>query len=1667
MNTTFCGFGGPAELHKYGGLWTPSRAATPSRSATTDLTELPSHSSSPGRFTAHMTTFRQLLEEFDESAKTTAAKGRRFEEFCLDYFQTDPIWVERFDAVWPWMDWPGRESEADAGVDLVARERGTDDLVAIQCKFYSPTASLSWTGVSTFVGMLGRPQFTSGMIVSTAGSESPKVEVNLERHAKATTIWRVDDFERSAIDWDQFTLSSPSQLRIRPPLTLRPHQEAAIADVIAGFEESDRGQLIMACGTGKTLTSLRLAEQVVGAGGSVLFLVPSINLLSQSVKAWANDATIPLATFAVCSDAQAGARRREDEDMSANDLSVPASTNTEALLEAIDARASNSNMSVVFSTYQSIDVISKAQADGIGQFDLVICDEAHRTTGAFTDIDDQSMFTKVHFDEYVNTAKRLYMTATPRVYGDQAKAKAADADVLVASMDDESTFGPVFHELRFGDAVAQRLLTDYKVLVLAVNEDEVSSAFQRQLAGTDGELALNDVSRIVGCWHALSKRGPQFEGDNHPMRRAVAFSSTIKQSKAFTEAFPEIANEALEERAHRNAVKIEAQHVDGKTNVKVRSEAVAWLEEPPGQGVCRVLSNAKCLTEGVDVPALDAVLFLQPRKSIVDVVQAVGRVMRLAPDKEFGYVVLPVAIPAGVAPEDALRNQKDYQVVWQVLQALRSHDERLAAEINKIDINKTSSKVEVIGIGLGNGGDDPANPGEKITTTTTQSAGTQLELPDLHEWHDAIYARIVEKVGNRRYMESWAADIAQIASAQETRIRTLLDHPDQNPQAVGRFDEFLTALRNNLNDGVSRDDAIGMLSQHLITRPVFEALFGGDQFTLNNPVSQVMQSMIDTLDDANLQSETATLEGFYEHIRMLIGGITTAEARQKVITELYEKFFKRALPQTVEALGIVYTPIEIVDFINRSVNDLLRKHFDGTTLSDEGVHVLDPFTGTGTFITRLLQTGLINPADLGRKYASELHANEIMLLAYYIAAINIETTYNTLTSTGGYQPFEGIVLADTFQLAEDGDPMDAIFFPSNNARADHQKGLDIRVIVGNPPYSVGQTSQNDNNQNLTYPTLDTSITNTYAKRSTATNKNSLYDSYIRAIRWASNRIQTSPDGGIIGFVSNGGWIDGNTADGIRLTLADEFHHIYIYNLRGNQRTSGEQSRREGGKVFGQGSRNTVAITLLVKLPGLVPPGGAQIHYHDIGDYIDRETKLHTINNGTVESLPWRIIQPNRPGDWVNQRDQSYDQLVPLSGENGVFQLATNGLQTGRDAWAYNSSNSGLIRNVQRMIHFFNEEVASFNDVAVQVNNGRRTDEARATVKHDASQYAWERSDYARVAAGHRKSLEDRMLRTGMYRPYFKQEVVFDRSLNGMVYQLPRLFPTPETRNRGISVVTQGSKAPFGVSATDLIPCLHLIGSDTTAFLARWRYEEPNTEPSLLDDATDDGWKRVSNLNPALVARFQNELGAGITDDDVFHYVYGALHSPEFRERYESNLKKEAPRVPMAPDRETFAAFRGAGAELMELHIGYEDVDPYPLTEHWSRGADPDVDRKVLRVGDKKMRYPRVTEPETGKKVADRTQLIYNQHLTLSGIPERAHDYKLGTRSGIDWIIDRYYIKTDKASGIVNDPNAWADEHNDPRYILDLIGRVTTLSLRTLDIIDALPPLLTGMDSAGR
>lgn len=1599
-----------------------------------------------------MTTFRQLLQEFETAATSLSNKGSIFEQFCQSFFKTDRFFAELYDEVWLWQEWPGRDGETDSGVDLVARNRADGSLVAIQCKFYEPTAKIGQQHLAKFLNVLGRNDFVSGLFVSTTSKQwSPKADEQCRKFGKPVTPFGVPQFEESSVDWSAFRIETPWELKLETSKKPRPHQTDAIDDVVNGFKKEDRGQLIMACGTGKTYTSLCLAERLIGVGGNVLFLVPSINLLSQSVKAWAADATVPLRPFAVCSDSKAG-KRNSAEDASPNDLVFPASTDTEALAKAFEASSSDKAMNVVFSTYQSIDVVGECQKQGIPEFDLIIADEAHRTTGVTLKDAEDSIFTRVHYDEYVKAKKRLYMTATPRVFADRTKVKAQDHQAFLVTMDDKKIYGSEFHRLPFGDAVASKLLTDYKVLVLAVDEGEVSELFQTQLADDGIELKLDDAAKIIGCWHALSKRGPQFGEDKIPMKRAVSFTSTIKESENFTKAFPKLVDEALEQYSKKNAIRIEAQHVDGKTNVLERSRRISWLEEEAGREVCRVLSNAKCLTEGVDVPALDSILFLKPRKSVVDVVQAVGRVMRLAPGKDMGYVILPIAVPAGLSPEEALRDNKRYEVVWEVLQALRSHDERLNAEINKIDINTTSKKIDFIGVGIGSDDYDQV----ETDSSGENQISEQMPLTGMNAWRDALYAKIVDKVGDRHYWDKWAKDIGVIAERHETRIRGILDREDINPEIVAEFEVFHTALRAHLNESIDRDSAISMLSQHLITKPVFDALFGHDNFANSNSVSNVMQRMVERLDERGVERESEELAKFYESVKLRAEGITDAAGKQKIIAELYEQFFKNAIPKVAASLGIVYTPVEVVDFINQATNDLLRKHFDGASIADKGVHVLDPFAGTGTFITRLMQSELIPKDLLPRKYRKELHANEIMLLAYYVAAMNFETTYHDLVDGNDYEPFDNIILTDTFQMSEEDDLIDAEIFPRNNARTDRQKALDIRVIIGNPPYSSGQGSQNDDNANLDYPSLDASIADSYARLSTATNKNSLYDSYIRALRWASNRIADSTDGGIVGFVTNGGWLDGNTADGIRKTLVGEFHHIYIYNLRGNQRTSGEQSRKEGGKVFGQGSRNTVAITLMVKQKESVPNTGSKLHYVDIGDYLSRDEKLHLVSKATVKNLDWKNIIPNELGDWVNQRNSNYDNLMPLTGDDGVFGISSNGLKTNRDAWVYNSSKNVLKANITRGIENYNSARDQFWNLHPDVNGTKKQISAKVKnfVAKDSSKWSWSSDDYRRIANQQSLSLESGMIRESYYRPFEKRKLAFDRTINERTYQLHQLYPDCDSKNYGISIPSSGSVVPFQALAADCIPDLHLTGD--SKYLARWRYIESNDDKTLIENGVED--VRQSNLNPDSVSSIRKKTKLkSLTDDDVFAYVYGILHSTQYRDEFQVNLKKEDPRIPVVTSPEKFMAYVKAGQALWDLHIGYENQDPHSdIKENWTN----EPTNETLLVTDRKMSQPKVNDPSTGKKVPDTSKLVYNPHLTLENIPEDAHHWRLGTRTAIDWIIDRYYITTHKDSGIVNDPNQWGLELDppNPRYIVDLIKRVVTVACETHDIVQSLPDL---------
>ncbi len=1285
----------------------------------------PRHAHQHRRSETGSRTVYEVIDWIRDTSETEKEKGTKFERASRYYLKNDPVYAQRFSEVWMWNDAPTNDG-ADVGIDLVALDAEDGSYWAIQCKCYaSPTLNLK--DVATFYAKAAiGDTYKHNMIISTCEDFGPHLDKTAIEYGTVRLF--ADDMAASDIDWDSFVEGKPIGKReFKEP---RPHQREAIDACLEKFQDHDRGQLIMACGTGKTITSLRLTEELLPEGSLVLFLAPSIALVAQTMREWANQSKRPMRCAVVCSDETASRTDGDTWETSLSDLPYPATTDPAALYGQISRFDRGSGINVVFSTYQSIQVVSDAQSMGLDPFDLVVCDEAHRTTGASASSDnltDQSAFTKVHDNRLVSAKKRVYMTATPKIYGDNARRQAKEESYEVSSMDDEEKFGPVFYKLSFARAVDDGLLTDYRVIALTVSEDVVSEVYQRAMANDEG-FEITDAAKVIGCWKGLVDQGKE-DGSGHPLKNAVAFCSTIPESKRISDYFERTVRAYIDyEHEQGNDVAefdCELRHVDGSMDMATRKDKLSWLAATDDES-CHVLSNVRCLSEGVDVPNLDAIMFLQPKKSRVEVVQAVGRVMRRFEGKDYGYIILPVVVPAGYTPEEALDNTDAFKVVWEILQALRSHDERLEGAMNSLEYDmSTTAVVEVINVGDkkpgGSGSEGDGGEGEE----PPREGGTQLQIDFTDkQLQEAVNAVIVKKCGTKIYWEDWAKDIGQIAKRHIERVGELvLDGGSAAPE----FAVFLRGLRDSLNNGITEAEAVEMLAQHMITLPVFETLFAGSEFASSNPVSIAMEGMVNTLREYGIEtdSERRELAELYASVRLRAGSVRTDAGRQKIIKELYEKFFSQAFKATSERMGIVYTPNEVVDYILHATDRLLKKEF-GKNLADEGVHILDPFTGTGTFVVNLLQdSGLIPDNRLAYKYANEVHCNEIVLLAYYIATINIEHAYHSRIP-GEYVPFEGAVLTDTFQMYEEGDPIDLDTFVDNTERILRQMKSPINVIVGNPPYSAGQKNANDNNQNMSYPTLDGKIAATYAARGTATNKNSLYDSYIRSFRWASDRIGKR---GMVSFVTNGGWLDGQAMDGFRRTLVDEFSSIYVFNLRGNQRTQGEQSRKEGGKIFGSGSRTPVAITMLIKNPDSSEHGA--IHYHDIGDYLTREEKLSIVASAIEgEPFEWDSITPDRHGDWLNQRDDSWYEFAPLGIEKrkqpmGMFEIWSRGVATARDAFSWGFDSSEVLKNISLHIDFYESERAKFKGHSAD-------DELKDSVQYDERKCKWNRSLFQRL-----------------------------------------------------------------------------------------------------------------------------------------------------------------------------------------------------------------------------------------------------------------------------------------------------------------------------------------------
>ncbi|HFC9356810.1 TPA: DEAD/DEAH box helicase, partial [Enterococcus hirae] len=1523
------------------------------------------------------------------------------------YFKNEPRYKNLFSDVWLLNEVPEEYAipKKDTGVDLVARKETTGELTAIQAKFYDN--KIYKRHIDSFLAELGKSYYSDGIIVYSLDSLSSNADEAINQLSKSVQQIGLSDLRNSQVDWESFIPSRPNEVKVKNVKKTRPYQNDAINLTIEYFKENDRGQLIMAPGTGKTFTSLKLVEKMAKQTNketfNVLYLVPSIQLLSQTLIGWNNDTELSMHSFAVTSDRNAS-KKKNDDELSAKDIGFPATTDSEKLLSNYKKIENNQrDLMVVYSTYQSIEVLHEAQEKGFPNFDIIICDEAHRTTGAKALGEEASVFTRVHNNNYIKASKRLYQTATPKIYGTDAKQKAEDSSIVLSSMDNKDIYGEEIFRLGFGQAVSNDILTDYKVMVLAVDEKVIQKDMQKVLSDSENGLDVDDVSKLIGVWNGLMKRSSVdkdavFEGK--PMQRAISFINTINNSKKISSQFNEVVNEYLDGNESIQQ-SINVRHVDGMMNTLEKKEALDWLSEDFAEDETRVLSNVKFLTEGIDVPNLDAVIFLAPKKSQVDIVQAVGRIMRKFKDKEYGYIILPIVIPEGTTPESILDNNKKYEAVWQILNALRSVDERFSAMINKLELNrKKPENMDVIGIGEAPSVEDVENS-SKGNDNEQSSYQTALEL-DWGEIENAIYAKVVKKVGDRRYLEDWSEDVAKIAQRHIEQITIMIS--DENSQTAIEFDKFLKSLQHNINESIDEKQAIEMLAQHLITAPIFEALFGEYSFVNNNPVSEAMDKIVEELSKfGGFNKEQDELKEFYDSVKLRAEGIDNAEAKQRIIITLYDKFFSKGFKETTQRLGIVFTPVEVVDFIVKSVDDVLKKHF-GKAIEDEGVHILDPFTGTGTFIVRTLHylkdklaNGEITLADITRKYTQELHANEIVLLSYYIAAINIESTFAELNHQE-YKPFEGIVLTDTFESTEQEDTLDDSFFGTNDERLKRQQKAPITAIIGNPPYSKGQSNENDNNKNIDYPKLFKSISDTYVKNSKTTSVLGMYDSYVLSIRWASNRLNGK---GIISFVSNGSYIDSQSADGLRKSLFEEFNHLYIFNLRGDARTSGEQRRKEAGNVFGSGSRTPISISILVKDGS----NSHEIHYHDIGDYLNREQKLDILKSTqSINGIEWNKIEPDKNNDWINQRDKNYENYRALADEeNSYFGIKDIGIVTNRDAWVSNFSKIDVAKNVRRMIDNYNAEVDKLEKVseAIDIKN------LSSFVTNDESKISWAASLKMAAVRHEKMTYDSENILLSMYRPFTKKYLYRARILNERPRKSFQTFPNTDSHNLSINVSGAGFKGNFSTLITKEVTFMDMINKSRN--LPKYIYEQDGLFEGKLDN---------------------------VSNDMDFYYIYGILHSEEYRIKYDNDLQKALPRIPEVKDKEKYVE---VGKKLADLHLNYEDVPAYEGVNIVFKSDNPSF--KV-----EKMKHPRRGQLDT---------IIFNEDIVITDIPERAYEYVVNGKPAIEWIIDQYQVKKDKKSGIVDDPNEFSDN---PKYIFNLLLSIINVSMQTMDLVESLPPL---------
>lgn len=1574
----------------------------------------------------------ELIKEKLHAIPNLRHKGSLFEKISKQFLQEHDS-ANEYESIDLWYDWELRGKECDKGIDIVITT-SNKEYIAVQCKFHQN--SISYNDISPFLTQLqsgvGEVRFKKGIIISTSNltSEALKAIEQIRSTGMGIDIDEIteEDFIYSRIDWEKF---DPTKTEDEIPLcdkkSPRSHQTEAINATKEYFSDpkNARGKLIMACGTGKTYTSLKIMETLDPK--ITLFLVPSIALLSQTFREYAQEKSEPFYASIVCSDDKTGQSKNEDnDDIKFSELPIKASTSLKDILSVYEKAQKENKRFIIFSTYQSALRIKEAQEAGLNGIDLIICDEAHRTVGAMyssNERDDKNAFTLCHSDENIKATKRLYMTATPKVYSESSKAKAKEKDNVIYSMDDADIFGEEIYTLNFERAIALDLLTDYKVIILAVRSENLSGVTnsvnkkisQLKAEGTklDKKLINNEfVCKIVGTHKGLAKQdlivldkenkedhNLQNKADTFVSQRAISFCKSIQTSKNIKDSFETIMecyDEELKKKSFKN-LKISIDHVDGTMNCKDRLEKLENLNqfEP---NTCKVLSNARCLSEGVDVPALDSVIFFDGKSAMVDIIQAVGRVMRKAKHKKRGYIILPIALEESEIKnlDEAVKNT-NFQNIWKVLKALRSHDSSL------VDEATFKEKIKIFGSDDGKKQDD-----EK----------TLFDAILLQDLANAVYNVMPTKLGDRNYWENFAKKTGNIARTLNERLKDIFD---KNPEI---FDNFLTSLRGNIHQGIKEEEALDMITSHVITKPIFDAIFGDN---IQNPIAKALDKMVLKLSTLGLEGETKDLKNLYESVKTEATHAKSQKSQQELIKNLYNTFFKEAFKKQSEKLGIVYTPIEVVDFILRATNGILKKHFN-TDFNDQSITIFDPFTGTGSFIARLLskENNLISDEALKEKFQKNLFAFDIVLLSYYIALINITQAAQSRDSS--LKNFKNIALTDSLDYLEEKSAKGVIpgfeDLKENQEIKTTMEKQNIRVIIGNPPYSSGAKSENDNNQNLKHPKLQKWVYETYGKNSTAKVGATTRDTLIQSIRMASDLLK---DKGVLGFVVNGSFIDSKSADGFRKCVAKEFSHLYALNLRGNQRTSGEVSRKEGGKIFDSGSRATVAVIFFVKDKDAP---NHTIFYYEVEDYLKREAKLHLLASfENLDLVPFKEITPNNKGDWINQRNDAFDKLIPLKRDpklkivDTIFDLNSNGVISCRDPWVYNFSPKNLMQSVQNCIDTYNADLKRFNERYREAFKQRTKGIKPADrYKHlndkeittDKTKIAWVQNLKMQLIKG--KKLDDfsqEKISVSLYRPFNKQYFYYERELAWSFYSMKKIFPDKSTHN---VVINTGISKVFSALISSEIPCYHLLHHN-------------QAYPLYYYDDLGNRYNAISGYALNLFRRHYKD--DSIVEEEIFYYIYAIFHHKGYLEKYKNSLAKEVPRIALSED---FKELSILGKELAELHLNYESGEMHKSVEY-----------NLLENAGMEGYYD-VVQMKKDKK-GDRIQ--YNHHITITNIPKKAFDYVVNGKSAIDWVIERYSITKDKDSLIENNPNDYAGG----QYVFELLCRVIKLSEKSVDLIE--------------